>query len=112
GGGGGTCAHGLCTTGAKLTSGCDPCVTQICARDAYCCQSAWDNICVSEVSTICGLNVCGTCAHPKCSTGARLSPSCDPCVATICSLDSYCCSVAWDSICVAEVSVICGETCP
>jgi subtilisin-like proprotein convertase family protein len=49
-----TCAHGICTTGAKLTSGCDPCVTQICAADSFCCASSWDSICVGEVSSICG----------------------------------------------------------
>src|SRR5262249_28620560 len=48
------CAHSLCTTGTRLTSGCDPCVTQICAADSFCCRSSWDSICVGEVSSICG----------------------------------------------------------
>jgi pseudolysin/vibriolysin len=54
GGGGNTCAHAICSTGAKLTSGCDPCVTSICARDGYCCSTQWDSICVGEVKSICG----------------------------------------------------------
>jgi subtilisin-like proprotein convertase family protein len=49
-----TCAHSECTTGAKLTSGCDSCVTSICASDPFCCNSSWDSICVGEVGSICG----------------------------------------------------------
>ena len=53
-GGGGSCAHSLCVTGAMLTSGCDPCVTQICAQDNYCCVTKWSSQCVTEVTSICG----------------------------------------------------------
>ena len=53
-----TCSHGLCTEGAKLANGCDPCVSTICAADPYCCQTAWDAQCVSEVASICGQNTC------------------------------------------------------
>jgi len=56
GGGGGTntCSHPICSTGSRLVSSCDPCATEICAADSYCCKHAWDNICVSEVSSVCG----------------------------------------------------------
>ncbi|MGZ3425562.1 MAG: hypothetical protein ACXVCV_02885, partial [Polyangia bacterium] len=54
GGGGGTCSHSICTTGARLTSGCVACATSICAVDSYCCRVAWDNICVGEVKSVCG----------------------------------------------------------
>jgi hypothetical protein len=50
----GTCAHSLCTTGTALTSGCDPCVTQICQEDSFCCNTGWDSICVNEVASVCG----------------------------------------------------------
>ena len=53
-----------------------------------------------------------TCSHPLCSTGSKLVSSCDPCATKICAADSYCCSTAWDSICVGEVKSICGKTCP
>jgi uncharacterized membrane protein YgcG len=52
------CVHGKCVTGAKLTASCDPCVSQICAEDPYCCNTSWDNQCVSEVASICG-STCG-----------------------------------------------------
>jgi hypothetical protein len=48
------CAHGGCATGVALANGCDPCVTQICAADSYCCNNNWDSICVDEVGSICG----------------------------------------------------------
>ena len=54
--GGGTCSHKLCSTGKPLKTTCDPtkCVLDICSYDPYCCTNKWDNICVSEVGSICG----------------------------------------------------------
>jgi hypothetical protein len=52
-----------------------------------------------------------SCAHPLCASGTRLSSSCDPCATKICAADSYCCTNAWDDICVGEVTSICGATC-
>ena len=60
----GNCAHTLCETGGVLVPGCDSppispsCVDAICAVDSYCCQTAWDSICVGEVASVCGLG-CG-----------------------------------------------------
>ena len=51
------------------------------------------------------------CAHPKCATGGALNAACDPCVAQICAVDSFCCNNSWDSICVGEVSSVCGQQC-
>jgi hypothetical protein len=49
----GACAHNECAAGEKLASGCDPCVTKICAADSSCCAHSWDAVCVREVATIC-----------------------------------------------------------
>lgn len=49
-----TCAHPVCATGGALASGCEPCATQLCAQDPYCCAVTWDATCVSEVGSICG----------------------------------------------------------
>ncbi|MGZ3407065.1 MAG: hypothetical protein ACXVAN_11520, partial [Polyangia bacterium] len=54
----------------------------------------------------------GSCSHSICKTGVKLKKSCDACVGSICTSDSYCCNNKWDSLCVAEVGSICGETCP
>jgi hypothetical protein len=130
GGGGGTCSHPICSSGGALTSGCDPCATQICASDPYCCSTLWDNICVGEVSSICGQSCTGggspdagvadsgtgggggTCSHPICTTGKHLTPTCDTCAGEICAVDPYCCAVKWDSICKSEVGSVCGQSCP
>ncbi len=53
GGGGSTCSHAECNAGAKLKTGCDSCVTDICSEDSYCCTTKWDSQCVSEVGSIC-----------------------------------------------------------
>jgi hypothetical protein len=50
-----TCGHSICETGPRLSSTCDTCVVNICARDPFCCTNSWDALCVSEVGSICGL---------------------------------------------------------
>jgi hypothetical protein len=105
------CAHDECKTGTNLTSGCDACVTQICAADAYCCSTSWDRLCVNEVGSICGKSCGATCAHAICTVGTKLATGCDPCVTQICTVDSYCCANSWDSICVGEVASVCGKSC-
>jgi hypothetical protein len=52
------------------------------------------------------------CVHSMCAEGAALSSACDPCVQTVCSVDPFCCNVAWDGICVFEVRFICELECP
>jgi hypothetical protein len=47
------CAHPICTTGTPLVSTCDDCASSICASDPYCCSTAWDASCQSEVVSIC-----------------------------------------------------------
>jgi hypothetical protein len=49
-----SCSHSECNKGTKLVNGCDTCVTEICAKDSYCCTVKWDSICVREVKSICG----------------------------------------------------------
>lgn len=121
-----SCAHSICSSGGALTSSCDPCVTKVCAQDSYCCATAWDGQCVGEVASICGSSQCsgggttpppppppptGTCSHAICSTGQALTSGCNSCASTICAQDSYCCTTAWDSVCVSEVGSICGQSC-
>ncbi|NUQ75481.1 MAG: VWA domain-containing protein [Polyangiaceae bacterium] len=91
----GSCSHSKCSVGAPLVSGCDPCVTSICAVDPTCCSNSFG----------------GGCAHSPCSTGGKLSKFCDNCVQAICNADPYCCNTQWDSICVNEVASICGKSC-
>lgn len=110
--------HDKCATGAAL-AGADTCVADICAADPYCCTTAWDATCVAEVRTICDSLSCaeadGTCSHSLCDGGAALVNTCDStkanCVAAVCAADAYCCTTAWDSLCVSEVDSVCGNNC-
>ncbi|MBK8996420.1 MAG: hypothetical protein IPM35_11820 [Myxococcales bacterium] len=115
------CAHDVCSTGVKLTSGCDAatgnCVSKVCAVDSFCCNQDWDSLCVMEVRTVCKSLKCsesqGSCSHTLCTTGTALVNNCDSakanCVNQICAVDSYCCTNFWDSYCVSEVASVCAN---
>jgi hypothetical protein len=114
------CAHAICATGPALLSTCDPCATQLCAQDPYCCSTDWDATCVGEVGSICGQTCTpppaddagvSTCAHPICATGVALNSTCEACATQLCAQDPYCCAVTWDATCVGEVGSICGQAC-
>ena len=114
---GGTC--GSCPTGDTCSSagqcqatGCTPnCAGKTCGSDGCggsCGTCGSGQTCGSSGTCQGGSN---TCDHPICSTGGALTGSCDACAGNICAQDSYCCTTAWDSICVGEVGSICGESC-
>jgi hypothetical protein len=51
--------HNECTPGSRLHADTDVCTKKICQThtpwaDPYCCNTAWDGICVSEVTSWCG----------------------------------------------------------
>ncbi|MBI3178475.1 MAG: hypothetical protein HYZ27_02365, partial [Deltaproteobacteria bacterium] len=98
------CVETLGTPGCFITA----VETCVCAQDAYCCNTEWDGFCVDEVTDFnCGL--CGV--EGDCCTITPDMPGCtDTTVeACVCAVDSWCCNVAWDDICVAEVeSESCG----
>lgn len=108
-----------CTTGGSLAGVSDACVASVCAVDAFCCTTAWDGICVAEVRTVCGSLTCSeadaSCSHSLCDTGPALVNSCDAakadCVSEICAVDPFCCTTAWDGLCVSEVETVCGNNC-
>jgi len=108
------CEHDMCLEGAPLSDipgVCDPCVADICAADSYCCTSAWDNICVEMVATVCGLNVCiAACTHSLCEAGEPLDATCNSCAANVCQADPLCCSSQWDATCVGLVDTVCQNT--
>jgi hypothetical protein len=115
GGGPGVCDHDVCTSGGPLGSMCDACTTEVCKYDSYCCTTAWDSYCVTEVAQYCPGMSCGApmgCAHDECAVGPKLDPMCSSCAAAVCAADAYCCSTSWDSKCVSEVPKHCpGKTC-
>jgi hypothetical protein len=57
-----------------------------------------------------GGGTAGAC-HDVCESGDVMPTSCDPCVATLCAADDFCCATTWDEQCVSEVSQYCGQDC-
>jgi hypothetical protein len=53
----------------------------------------------------------GTCGHDVCTPGEPLSPECDPCVAEVCALDDFCCTMGWDEQCALGAAQVCGAPC-
>jgi hypothetical protein len=51
------------------------------------------------------------CTHSPCSQGGPLFGLCDWCVATVCGLDSTCCTQTWGQQCVEMVWTKCGQRC-
>jgi hypothetical protein len=79
-------------------------VTEDCASESQ--------VCSADGGAATCVTPAPTCSHLLCDTGGPLISGCDSCVTNICAVDSFCCIFAWDSICRAEVSSVCSETCP
>ncbi|MEX1368891.1 MAG: hypothetical protein AB1Z98_37545 [Nannocystaceae bacterium] len=82
----------------------------VCALDAYCCATEWDDVCAGLAA-----NDCDGCGPPNedCCT-VQASPGCtDPGIqACVCAEDPYCCSTQWDGVCVGLVgSTLCDSAC-
>ena len=106
--------HFECFTGGPLIDGCGDCADTVCYYDSYCCNNAWDGICVNKANQYCG-NVCG-CAggqpHDVCAQGGPLIDGCGDCADTVCFYDPYCCTSGWDAICVDEANnLFCAGIC-
>jgi hypothetical protein len=93
--------------GDRSTAAC------VCAFDPYCCETAWDEICVAQVEAY----DCGTCdsaldAEGDCCS-KQFGPGCDDpeLESCVCTLDAFCCQVAWDELCVEGALDDCGG-CP
>ena len=80
------------------TPGCDAiaCCVAVCAEDSYCCEVAWDDLCVVEATLSCASN-------PTCdgATGScfivHTTAGCDQpgCCSLVCNVDPNCCGVEW-----------------
>lgn len=114
GGGSGKCDHDACESGGPLDPSCDDCTEQVCAIDSYCCETAWDSLCVSEVEQYCAVTCDGPppgCEHDECVEGNPLAPDCSSCAEAVCAADPYCCETEWDATCILEVEQECGFSC-
>jgi hypothetical protein len=111
-GGGGDCCV------ANGSPGCDDveCCTAVCQQDIFCCEVTWDAICAAEAATLCAA-LCSGPPSPCPGTGACCkangTPGCEDvtCCQIVCSIDPFCCDVAWDSICADEANALCVDEC-
>jgi hypothetical protein len=104
--------HDVCEEGDALATTCGDCAATVCAADPYCCNTAWDGICVSEAAQLCG--ACEpepepeSCPHSECSAGSALDASCSSCADAVCAADPFCCDVKWDGLCVKQAQQSCA----
>jgi len=94
---------------ANGTPGCEDeeCCNAVCAVDPFCCDSFWDGLCAGTALEICEVVIecptTGDCFTPHANGG------CDDgeCCSAVCALDSFCCVVEWDALCVQTANCIC-----
>ncbi len=98
------------------TPACDnvDCCRRVCAIDPFCCDIQWDQICVNEAATFpqCGCgNPFGCPGQGDCCQPTGL-PGCNnvDCCRRVCTIDPFCCNVAWDQLCVDQAATFpqCG----
>lgn len=82
------------------------CCQTVCSYDSFCCLVQWDAYCVDGADVLCascGVPTAGSCFAPH---GAGCDD--ETCCLSVCILDAFCCSSAWDSTCVAEAIDLCA----
>ena len=121
---------------AHDSPGCADAAVQacVCAGDAWCCDTAWDSLCVQEVDEFdCGSCVecgdgecqeyagedcetcqedCGWCQGDGACCEANGTPGCEDydIQVCVCEQDPFCCNSFWDNLCAQEVEQFdCGQ---
>ena len=124
----GSCSDG-CTQSPTPTCGNCKCQDCVCQKDSFCCQTAWDNLCVSECAQ-CGVPCAGVpvCGDQQCNNGENCQgcpQDCGECPVTCgdgqCSSGESCSScpndcgpcmpVCGDKVCAVASPFAPGETC-
>jgi hypothetical protein len=104
-------ANECCEASPNDTPFCNErdCCEVVCAADPFCCNTEWDSICANAalLNPACGCSPCGNADH-NCFTQGDPGCSDATCCATVCAQDLFCCTTAWDSICVDEASDLCN----
>lgn len=92
----------------------EPTESCVCALDPYCCEQAWDEACVNTALA----SDCSTCpmgfepALADCCTANTVGGCTDPVVQDcVCAVDPYCCTQAWDQLCVDKIEELGCATC-
>lgn len=86
------------------------CCSAICADDAFCCTTSWDDLCVEQTLGLpeCGCDPCDV-SNESCFA-AHVTPGCNDadCCGLVCASDPSCCDTAWDVDCKESANVLCG----
>lgn len=99
------------------TSGCaiPQCAACVCAKQPYCCNTAWDDGCKTTAATTClpSCAECGPLPGNCCQTTASKGCAYSPCADCVCAQNPSCCTTAWTTDCVKLSSAfgICGQVC-
>jgi hypothetical protein len=105
--------HDCCVQGGP---GCNDqaCCDLVCAADPFCCNSAWDQLCVNAAVALCACVPPPVCPNPEHDCLTTGTPGCSDqaCCETVCAVDPFCCQTAWDTICVNEAATMCGFKAP
>jgi hypothetical protein len=104
--------------GGNGSPGCDDpeCCETICDYvDSFCCEVQWDATCgdwAFQLCASCPPEECAPSAGPCCNTysgpAAGAKGCSDPeCCELVCSVDPFCCEIAWDGICGDQANDLC-----
>lgn len=99
----------------KPTGGCaqGDCCISVCQQDVFCCDTAWDDVCVQMAQAACPDDVptCGNATGNCCD--AHLAPACEDesCCAVVCAADPVCCDAGWDTTCANQARTLCPDLC-
>lgn len=100
------CSGPCCEAHDRVACNDLACCTDVCAADAFCCETQWDQNCAKAASslctgTACPLVQCGDLdAGDCCSVHSGVACSTLSCCALVCAADPFCCTDAWDLACV------------
>ncbi|MBL9149998.1 MAG: hypothetical protein JNM94_15015 [Phycisphaerae bacterium] len=91
--------------------GCDnaSCCNEICTSiDPFCCEGAWDEVCVDMALSYCGDFGAACPGRGSCIT-EHVFPGCNDaiCCTAICLLDPTCCTLGWDASCAESAKSLC-----
>ncbi len=90
------------------------CCEAVCAADPYCCNTEWDEGCVSLTDDFpyecSGEPGCGEPGTGDC-LAANGSPFCEnaTCCEAVCAADPYCCTTEWDQVCANSTAAFPDE---
>ena len=104
----GACCEPSMMPGCSDAPGIERCV---CAQDDFCCNEAWDGMCVDQAHNDCGAQ-CQVGSGGDCCAGNGSTGCDDPMITQCtCELDPYCCDEEWDGLCVSEAHYGCDGMC-